>query len=105
MALGDLYFDVLFKDRTDEGVKAIKAKLSKMGAEVGGDIADGIQSKLGNLNVNIKATIQGLNPTQFTSPIDVKANVLIDKDKLRNDIEDAVKSVKSNIFCTFIVLY
>ena len=71
MALGDLYFDVLFNDKTDQGINAIKSKLSKIGADVGADVARGIQSQLNNIKLN------GISAPN----LNVTASLAIDKNK------------------------
>ena len=64
MALGDLYFDVLLRDKTDQGINAIKSKLSNLGANI--DI------KLNNASI---------------PKIDVTASLAIDRNKLIADIQ------------------
>ena len=87
MALGDLYFDVLFNDKTDQGINAIKSKLSKIGADVGADVARGIQSQLNNIKLN------GISAPN----LNVTASLAIDKNKLLADIQDALKSKEFTI--------
>lgn len=74
MALGDLYFDVLLKDKTDQGINAIKSKLSNLGA-----------------NIDIK-----LNNTSIPK-IDVTASLAIDRNKLIADVQDSLKSKQFTI--------
>lgn len=87
MALGDLYFDVLLNDKTDQGINAIKSKLSKIGADVGADVAKGIQSQLNNIKLN------GISAPN----LNVTASLAIDKNKLLADIQDALKSKEFTI--------
>lgn len=87
MALGDLYFDVLLRDKTDQGINAIKSKLSKSGAEVGADIAKGIEAQLKNIKLS------GLN----ASNLNVKATLNVDRNKILTDIQDALKSKQFTI--------
>lgn len=87
MALGNLYFDVLLNDKTDQGINAIKSKLSELGVEVGTDIAKGIEAQL----KNIKSS--GLN----ASNLNVNATLNVDKNKILTDIQDALKSKEFTI--------
>lgn len=87
MALGDLYFDVLFRDKTDQGINAIKSKLSKSGVEVGTDIAKGIEAQLKNIKLS------GLN----ASNLNVKATLNVDKIKILTDIQDALSKKQFTI--------
>lgn len=74
MALGDLYFDVLLNDKTDQGINAIKSKLSNLGANI--DI------KLNNASI---------------PKIDVTASLAIDRNKLIADVQDSLKSKQFTI--------
>ena len=87
MALGDLYFDVLLRDKTDQGINAIKSKLSKLGVEVGTDIAKGIEAQLKNIKLS------GLN----ASNLNVKATLNVDKNKILTDIQDALSKKQFTI--------
>lgn len=87
MALGDLYFDVLLRDKTDQGINAIKSKLSKLGVEVGTDIAKGIEAQLKNIKLS------GLNAPN----LNVKATLNVDKNKILTDIQDALSKKQFTI--------
>ena len=87
MALGNLYFDVLLNDKTDQGINAIKSKLSKLGVEVGTDIAKGIEAQLKNIKLS------GLN----ASNLNVKATLNVDKNKILTDIQDALSKKQFTI--------
>ena len=89
MALGDLYFDVLLNDKTDQGINAIKSKLSKIGADVGASISADIQAHLNRANFSV-------------SNVNVQAKLSIDKSALTTEIQDVLNqkfklNVSSNI--------
>lgn len=97
MALGDLYFDVLFRDKTKEGEAAIKARLSKVGVEIGDNIAGGIQAKLKNLTANVRVNMQGLNTTALQQTINANVNLHTDTRKLVSDIQSALNAATINL--------
>lgn len=93
MALGDLYFDVLLRDKTGEGERAIRERLSKVGVDIGKDWANGLKSQLQNLTASIKPQLSAINLSNLTAQITLN----VDKQKIVSDIQSALASQRFNL--------
>lgn len=75
--LDDLWFDVLFKDKTDAGIKALRQKFDTLGADIGKKVSNDISQKIGKITA--------------------KANVVVDTQALRQSIDAVLSNYKGTI--------
>lgn len=97
ISLGDLYFDVLFQDKTKEGADAIKKQLSRLGYDIGADVTKGIQSQLNGIVAKVDARVSSIDTSAISRGLATNISTKIDGQQLTDKIQSILSNQKFNL--------